>query len=243
MNTNLDFKHFVNLLLTEGSTITNKKWQGVTTNNSMREIFNVNLSLKIPSNINDMVNFCNPDLPWADNHFMERISGNPTNPGESYKDWKFYKKDEDFRPGGKFTHTYQERIWPKHAGNPIFPHVGIHYELGDLEDVINLMIGNPETRQAYLPIFFPEDTGAVHGGRIPCSLGYLFYFRDGVMSCNYYIRSCDLVRHFRNDIYLAMRLTKYVSDRTGLGTPGTLNMYIGSFHCFETDIYFLKSIK
>src|SRR5690606_37916967 len=95
----------------------------------------------------------------------------------------------------------------------------------------------------YMPIFFPEDTGAVHGGRIPCSLGYQFIQRHGYLHINYYLRSCEVYRHFRDDAYLTMKLLLWVLDQLqlhdaatwGSVLPGTFNMYITSFHCFIND--------
>lgn len=239
----MNIKEISNRLLKQGELIDNPKWQGIENVPRMIEIVNVNFSYHIPLHISDIVELCKPDLPWADDHFQERIGEEPTNPGKTYKYWKFYKEDEKFRAGGLFTHTYQERFWPKFAGGKIEENIGIRYNYGDLNDVIKLLTENPQTRQAYLPIFFPEDTGALHGGRIPCTLGYWFYYRNGVLNCNYYIRSCDIVRHFRNDVYLAMLLTRHVAQKSGLGCAGTLNMFIGSFHCFETDKYYLQNLK
>jgi thymidylate synthase len=128
------------------------------------------------------------------------------------------KRTETFR----FDHTYQERIWPKWAGhNTMRDHgraewakkAGIRYEYGDLDDVVALLRREPFTRQAYLPIWFPEDTGVVFGGRAPCTLGYHFMRRTNRLHMWYDIRSCDFVRHFRNDLYLASRLLLWVLEQ------------------------------
>jgi thymidylate synthase len=109
------------------------------------------------------------------------------------------------------------------------------------------------TRQAYFPIFFPEDTGAVHGGRIPCTLGYHFLLRSGLLHCWYEIRSCDAVRHFRDDLYLATRLVQWVvaelveketprSDREQVWVdvnPGTMFFKAHSFHVHMGDRHLL----
>lgn len=114
-----------------------------------------------------------------------------------------------------FTHTYQERFWPKFAGENERGRGGngmrgLRYAYGDLDDVVNLLLREPYTNQAYLPIFFPEDTGAVHGGRVPCTLGYHFMLRQNRLHMWYEIRSCDYVRHLRDDLYLACRLLLWV---------------------------------
>jgi len=184
------------------------------------------------------------DLPWAEDHFQERISGKPTNPGEAYKTWpyaKFKDGEDPYQDGKMFSHTYQERFWPKEAGYIPggYKARGIRYFYGDLQDVINQLKENPLTRQAYLPIFFPEDTGAVHKQRVPCTLGYYFWVKDGVLYMNYTIRSCDALRHFRNDVYLTCRLLQYVAGELNL-MVGEVNFIIFNFHVFKNDLFALK---
>lgn len=146
----------------------------------------------------------------------------------------------------KFSHTYMERYWPKKAWDaenrpPNGQHFGIRYPYGDLADVIHQLHHNIYTRQAYLPVWFPEDTGAVHGGRVPCSIGYHFLYRNGKMDCTYHIRSCDIFRHFIDDVYLTVGLTDFVveklNDLFGGSTIqlGNLYMNIGSLHCFNNE--------
>lgn len=183
------------------------------------------------------------DKDWCDLHFRERISGNPTNPGEAYKHWPYHKNlDESEFKTEVFSHTYQERFWPKSANvsNPPYLHRGLRFQLGDLNDVIEQLIKNPLTRQAVLPIWFPEDTWAANNNqRVPCTLNYYFYVEDDKLHCNYTIRSCDAYRHFRNDLYLTLLLLNYVSLRIKV-EPGKLNFLIFNFHIFENDIYNLK---
>ena len=157
----------------------------------------------------------------------------------------------------KYSHTYPERFWPTRI--PVHTAgMGIRFRSGDLDDVVALLREHPDTRQAYLPVFFPEDTGAHHGERIPCTLGYHFIIRDGQLNVAYFIRSCDFVRHFRDDVYMAARLGQWMRDQlndawdeayssslaSGHEDPtvpdtlhmGFLNMSIVSLHCFEGDL-------
>lgn len=206
-----------------------------------------------------------PNLPWADNHFEERVCGYPINPGVEWKNWPYGKSAATFLDErGMFNHNYMERYWPKHAGKIIeptetadqwqevidrgdiqYPHMGIQYEYGDLNDVVKLLASDPYTRQAYLPIWFPEDTG---GGskRAPCTIGYHFMMRDNRLDINYHIRSCDFVRHFRDDLYLTARLLLWVlnecrkvDDRWNDVLPGKFIMQIGSLHIFRNDYMML----
>lgn len=212
-----------------------------------------------------------PNLPWADRHFeLDRVSGEPLNPGYTWLEWPYAHKANTFRDeNGQFNHSYAERYWPKLAGKTdqgefsgthfdpeiyagvIDPsssnkerdtHKGIRYKYGDLNDVVNRLVKSPYTRDAYLPVWFPEDTGVVHGDRVPCTIGYLFRMRDNKLSVFYDIRSCDFVRHFQDDVYLTVRLLLWVlkkcrekDEKWNTVKPGNFTMHIGSFHIFKND--------
>ena len=307
-------------LVHNGQRVDTGHWQGVTTEGrpdlETRELLGMSFECQVDISLDGLSHQIQPNLPWADDHFEERVSRVPSNPGEQYKNWPWWRgqataleevimpelraedwaylaalidgdgsislkhkwhprikitqKDREYlsrqytkfqvgtvrdveQPGAghliwrisaieevrwvllnclpfldlkkptaeqalamlqhsptarklptasRFTHTYQERYWP--AGR------GIRYDYGDLDDVVALLLRQPYTRQAWLPIFFPEDTGAVHRGRIPCTLGYQFMLRDDRLHMWYVIRSCDYVRHFRDDLYLSARLLLWV---------------------------------
>jgi hypothetical protein len=196
-----------------------------------------------------------PNLPWADHHFdQERVGGQPLNPGETWKTWPWSNSADGHRDGkGQFNHTYAERFWPRYAGmypNGLLPpdHVpddlsamGIRYRYADLNDVIRQLIVDPLTRQAYIPIWFPEDGS--HTDRKPCTLGYHVIRRGNNFHMVYFIRSCDLVRHFQDDIYLAIRLQLWLLTELKLKDPvqwgnvkpGLFTMHITSLHCFVND--------
>lgn len=221
-------------------------WQGIDSYKDMNMFImrDVHYSLQVLDSREIMAELIRPDLEWCNLHFEERVSGEPLNPGESYKIWPYAKfTDETFlKPGKKFDHSYMERFWPKKA---IFPFEGIRFPYGDYSDVIEQLAQNPLTRQAYLPIFFPEDTGAVGSIRVPCTLGYLFEIFDNKLDITYYIRSCDAYRHLRNDVYLATLLlihTKEILLEHGVENlkTGKLIMKIANLHVFENDLYPLK---
>lgn len=220
-----------------------------------REIEDVCLTVPIPQGVDDLQRLVEPNLPWAEDHFQERVSGEPLNPPPSSSWWPFAQKDNvEHKANEVFSHTYPERFWPKMAnvggetdkGRQIFvPHVGIRFEYGDLWDVVQMLKASPFTRQAFLPVWFPEDTGAVHGERVPCTLGYHFLIRRGRLKIVYYIRSCDLLRHFKDDVYMACRLNQWVVDQLGILElkPGNLVMHISSLHVFDGDIPGLGGVQ
>lgn len=252
------------------------RWQGVDIMSkpemATHEVAHVSFAVPLWSeDIAEYQTDIRPNLPWADDHFEERACGEPINPGVEWRNWPYGKSAERFLDErGQFNHNYMERYWPKKAGlvdvgtntarqyrdelksgaNVQYggltgPHRGIRYEYGDLNDVCNLLIEDPYTRQAYLPVWFPEDTG---GGskRAPCTIGYHFLMRDGKLDITYQIRSCDFVRHFRDDLYLTTRLLLWVLDRLRDQdpkwkdvTPGKFIISIQSLHIFRNDYLML----
>lgn len=230
-----------------GRLVRTQKWQALDVENSqhgkMFELFDYSFSAKIPQTMDELIIQTQPNLPWAENHFQERVSGVPLNPGEEYKNWPFFQRqaenDRHRDDNGKHSHTYMERMWT-------YSIPGIRYGFGNLGDVVQMLSEDPSTRQAYLPIWFPEDTGAKHGERVPCSLGYHFLIRDGELHVTYDIRSCDLYRHFNDDIYMAARLgqwmvkeLKYLHQTRGTFDDlkvGRLRMNIISLHIFQVEV-------
>lgn len=251
------------------------EWQSQKIETPMREIEGVIFDMYIPDTRVSLVNAVRPRLPWAEDHFQERVSGQPLNPAPSEAWWPFAKKSADDTnadhksEGEAFSHTYPERMWAGHAWNdesdspleittlPFFngmedvikPH-GLRFDYGDLGDIVNQLAKAPHTRQAYLPIWFPEDTGAVHGKRVPCTLGYAFSIRRGVLNCSYFMRSTDLLRHFQDDIYMAGRLMQWICEQINIVSgyenssqglePGTLTFHTTNMHIFEPDVDLIK---
>jgi hypothetical protein len=238
-----------------GYVVKTERWQGVVSPDDMWEIMNHSFQMFIPHTIEELVEEIKPNLPWADNHLDERVGGLPLNPPPSNEWWPFNQnKNSEFKKEEKFSHTYPERIWPKKA--PINNSTGkltkqilkgIRYEYGDFNDVLDLLEREPFTRQAFLPIWFPEDTGAHHKERVPCTIGYHFMRRGDFLHVSYFIRSCDIMRHFRDDIYLACRKVLWVIEEMKKRdkswenvVPGYYAMHIVSLHCFNSQKQILK---
>jgi thymidylate synthase len=195
------------------------------------------------------------DKSWASEHFEERVSGQPLNPAPSHVRWPYaVRGNADHTTDQVFDHTYPERFWPQFAnegqtrpnGRQVFvPHNGIRFHYGDLDNVVSLLVRSPLTRQAYLPVWFPEDTGAVDGQRVPCTLGYHFMQRGGRLSVRYYLRSCDVYRHLSNDVFFMAALLHWVCNQVNAATevdeaplnftPGKAVMHISSLHAFVGD--------
>jgi len=244
------------------------RWQSTTAPQHMVELFNRSFTWELHG-YEDLDNYrqaIKPNLPWADRHFEEeRVSGEPINPGETWKIWPYaasaarHLRDGENVP--QYDHSYAERYWPKLAGMTDDGRIeslqrgehcdtmGIRFPIGDLNDLVEVLLNDPLTRQGYLPIYFPEDTAAARmGKRVPCTLGYHFIRRKALDGKDYLhvvypMRSCDFVRHFRDDVYLTIRLLLWVLDRLrekdpmewACVDPGSLRMHITSLHMFVQD--------
>lgn len=247
-------------LVQSGVWVAGDQWQSIDVSNKPEmitlEILNYSFQVQVKSEVlTDLKIDIEPNEPWASNHFQERIGGMPINPGREWANWPWGNSADKFRTenGGQFSHTYMERFWPKYA-NRIGDgpdgqmlkhqiHWGIRYRYGDAYDVVHHLHKHPLSRQAYLPIWFPEDTGVVHKERVPCTLGYHFIQRQGYLHLVYDIRSCDIVRHFQDDIYLAVRLQLWMLDELRKldqtwkhVKPGFFTMHVHSLHCFRNDV-------
>jgi len=233
-----------------------EKWQGKEIKHdpkyTMIETLNLSFSCQMSSHLKEIGEQIKPNFAWADEHFEERVSGLPLNPPPSHVRWPYAQKNNaEFGGLEKFSHTYPERIWPKFASDiPNSKMSGIRYEYGDFNDVVELMSREPFTRQAFLPIWFPEDTGSVTGERVPCTIGYHFIRRGDWVHVVYYIRSCDFFRHFRDDIYLCAKKVFWLIEKLrekdpenwNHVKPGMLTMHITSLHAWASEKSLLKKI-
>lgn len=102
--------------------------------------------------------------------------------------------------------------------------------------VVDELMRNPNSRQAYISIYRPEDAEDIGGERrIPCIIGYQFDI-DGEKKINMTVnmRSCDLENCLRNDIYLAIALLYkvYLSTLDILDSCGTVTFMINNLHMY-----------
>lgn len=233
----------IRYMLVRAPIIDTGEWQAIQggPQSRMAEVEDISLEIYIPASINGLQLDIRPNLPWAEDHFLERVSGVPWNPPPSSAYWPFaMNNNAKFKADEKFSHTYPERLWPNRIAES-HPQ-GIRFPYGCLQNVIDLLKTRPRTRQAYIPIWFPEDGWAAeHGARVPCTLGYHVMQRAGELKIVYYIRSCDFLRHFRDDAYMAARLCQWIADQIDV-VPGRLVMHISSMHVFESDVSRLRYV-
>jgi len=160
--------------------------------------------------------------PWADAEWTERrngaMLGKGVNPGEAWllrEDvWKEFLSNE-----GLFAYTYSDRF----SRNI------------QVRKVIDRLHIDKESRQLFIAVWDSEDTDKLGGiSRVPCTLGYLLQCRKNQLNITYLQRSCDLVTHWANDAYLAVRLLRMIAYETQLEN-GTFTHWIGSLHMFKKD--------
>jgi thymidylate synthase len=189
-----------------------------------KELIGYSYCLTKWDDINEVFDLFNNDLKetgrsYCDVEFKERI-GPAQNPGTSFmtreKLWNRFLKD------GKFSYTYSERI------------------SSQLNFIINELKRNPGSRQCVLTFYDKHDDMLNMGGkeRIPCSMYYQFLLRDingrKVLSLMYTMRSCDYYNHFVIDMYLAIKMLRYVAEKIG-AEPGEFIHFMGSLHAYQGD--------
>lgn len=257
------FEQITHAMKSQSRLVVTERWQAQEVNATMCEFlhYQFRMALTAGTDIDEWQKLIDANYPWAEDHFKERVCGWPINPGIEWANWPWANKaDESRSKGGMFNHNYMERFWPKFADayHPTTtpqefeewmidigqkPMVGIRHEYGDLGEMIQMLAEEPSTRQAYLPIWFPEDTSYANKGRKPCTLGYHFILRNGRLDITYHIRSCDFYRHFDDDVYMAVRLAIHVLQSCRMINPnvwnhvqlGELVMNITSLHMFLSD--------
>lgn len=164
---------------------------------------------------------------YCQQEIKDRCSGEPLNPGNSYK----IRSDmwNKFLEGtGRFSYQYAERLWTNNQ----------------FKAVIDILKKDPGTRQAVLSIWNPDkdmvEDKLGGGNRIPCSLNYQFLIRNGRLHCIYSMRSNDFCGHHVIDLYCASGLMEYVVKELKSTYPdlkvGSLTYVCGSLHCFHWDL-------
>lgn len=175
-----------------------------------RELINYDYTVVKP-HLSDL----NPSQPWADAEFLERIEFVVEGRAEA---WKLRPEVwQEFADRG-FSYTYGERY------------------LSGLQQIIGELSTHPESRQLFLSVWDPVvDADKLGQERVPCSLGYWFFKRNGHLHMTYMQRSADFATHFENDQYLSRKLQEYVADQVGV-PAGRFAHWIGSLHVYQKDV-------
>jgi len=163
---------------------------------------------------------------WVEQEWRDRLAGD-LNPGFSWKErpeiWEPMLERSQYKQNmgkvGKFSYSYSQRMGGNH-----------------LRKLIEEIKVRPNSRQLYLPVWYPNDEDKrVEKRRVPCSLGYHFMLRGGQLHITYMMRSCDFVTHYGNDVALATMLLEYIARMTKK-KMGSFNHFVGSLHAYRKDL-------
>lgn len=180
----------------------------------MKELIGYSYLVKDTSDRDKWLEKLGMNVKWAHDDFQERITSK-VNPGEAYKlrgEWSEFIHD------GQFAYTYSERM------------------TGKIDQVVNLMANNKNSRQAVISIYNPDIDDLRRGGikRVPCTMYYQFILRGDKLDVIYNIRSSDFYVHFPYDVWMACQLRDHIAARLGV-KPGDFLYFAGSLHCFAKD--------
>ena len=153
------------------------------------------------------------DLDVQDRLDTDTVAGN--NPGKAVAMDTSGVLKPYLNEAGKLRYTYSERMY---------------YQI---QPIIDLLMEHPDTRQAYLSIWDPEQEKDVfERDRVPCSLGYHFLIREGKINMIYYMRSLEVTTCMGNDIYTSSKVLEFFADKVGV-EPGYIEFMVSSLHLFE----------
>lgn len=160
---------------------------------------------------------------WVTQEWEDRLVGD-LNPGRAWKTrrdvWEQFMESRQIpgRPRTHFSYTYSERMGGNHITN-----------------LVRELQLHPNSRQLWLPVWWPKDENRRGERRVPCSLGYWFVQRGGKLHETYVMRSCDFFTHYANDVALATMLLHYVARSAKLEV-GTFTHFVGSLHVYKKDV-------
>ena len=140
-----------------------------------------------------------------------------------------FSQDHEFRfvrRGGNLSfaedtgYTYRDRIWND----------------GQLDKILSLISERRETRQALLMVYNPSlDVDRLSKGRIPCSIGYQVFLRQGALHMVYMMRTADLINIFAADLYLAEKLKSHFAEKLSV-ISGDLTVLVNNLHVYREDM-------
>lgn len=225
-------------LTVSGITVPVKHYQNIELSGDAqltKELIGVNFIITKPNEGREMMLRRMFGSEWEQVHdyclqeLKDRVSPVPLNPGNSYKIrmdlWqKLMSKDSG--KVEKFDYTYSERI----------------ANCNQLQRVIDTLVEDQNSRRAMVMIFQPQDTAESAGAttRIPCSISYQFFIRNGKLMVVYYIRSNDYYKHFPVDIIMTGLIQEWLLKQLKKTYPdlklGSLTYFAGSLHAYKEDL-------
>ena len=115
-----------------------------------------------------------------------------------------------------------------------------HGHIDQLAQVKDKLSRDPATRQAVIQVFDPETDSSGHKD-VPCTLGYRFFLRDGLLHMHTSMRSQDLWLGFCYDIFTATMLQELLAGWLGVGL-GTYRLFADSLDLYARDVTAASSL-
>jgi len=106
--------------------------------------------------------------------------------------------------------------------------------LDQLDQVRRVLLKDPQSRQAVIQLFNPAVDFRGYKD-VPCTLGYRFFLREGLLHMHTTMRSQDLWRGFCYDIFAATMLQELLAGWLGAGL-GTYRHSADSLHLYASDV-------
>lgn len=111
-----------------------------------------------------------------------------------------------------------------------------------INDVLEMLAKNPETRRAHLLIGREDDVRkAMTGFEQPCHFAFDFMIKDVKLDMYAYLRSNDVVRAFPADVYAAMQLQARLAKELNVGV-GTYTHIATRAQIYSRDYMFVESL-
>jgi thymidylate synthase len=115
-----------------------------------------------------------------------------------------------------------------------------HGTIDQLAQIRRLLSADPASRQAVIQLFDPA-TDFQGYKDVPCTLGYRFFLRDGLLHMHTTMRSQDLWLGFCYDIFTATLLQELLAGWLGAGV-GDYHHHVDSLHLYERDMAAARSL-
>ncbi|MGH3282200.1 MAG: thymidylate synthase [Trebonia sp.] len=109
-----------------------------------------------------------------------------------------------------------------------------HGTTDQLAQARQALTADPGTRRAVIQLYDPEADALGHKD-VPCTLGYRFFLRDGLLHMHTTMRSQDLWLGFCYDIFTTTILQELLAGWLGAGL-GSYRLSIDSLHLYDRDI-------
>jgi Thymidylate synthase len=106
--------------------------------------------------------------------------------------------------------------------------------LNQIENIIEVLKREVNTRRAAVVTYFPEDAGRVSRD-IPCTLALVYNVRDGKLHATTVMRANDALRVLPYDLFLFSMLAEFVAVEVGAEFASYYHSSV-SMHIYERDI-------